>query len=107
MRKTRTKGKSTFYHVSDSTLIQNISVKDFLSNINTKAELTKYLALKCLEHSKSLVNQLKSFIVTFETESQGNCHVPEILLNHNQEEADTLLLLHALTVDKDSELVID
>ena len=65
------------------------------------------MALKCLDHSKSPDNKLKSFIVTFETESQGNCHVPDILLNHNQEEADTLLLLHALTVDKESEVVID
>jgi len=37
MRRKRTKGKSTYYHVKDTTLIQNISLKDFLSNIKTKA----------------------------------------------------------------------
>ena len=45
MRRKRTKGKSTYYHVKDTTLIQNISLKDFLSNIKTKAELTTYLEL--------------------------------------------------------------
>ena len=40
MRRKRTKGKSTYYHVKDTTLIQNISLNDFLSNIKTKAELT-------------------------------------------------------------------
>ena len=33
MRTKRTKGKSTYYHVRDKTLIQNISLKDFLSDI--------------------------------------------------------------------------
>ena len=33
MRIKRTKGKSTYYHVKDTTLIQNISMKDFLSDI--------------------------------------------------------------------------
>ena len=36
MRRKRTKRKSTYYHVKDTTLIQNMSLKDFLSNINTK-----------------------------------------------------------------------
>ena len=42
----RTKGKSTYYHVKDTTLIQNISLKNLLSNIKTKVELTTYLAAK-------------------------------------------------------------
>ena len=33
MRKKRTKGKSTYYHVKDTTLIKNIFLKDFLSDI--------------------------------------------------------------------------
>ena len=45
MRRKRTKRKSTYYQVKDTTLIQNISLKDFLSNIKTKAELTTYLAV--------------------------------------------------------------
>ena len=46
MIRKRTKGKSTYYHVKDITLIQNIYLKDFLSNIKTKAELTTYLAAR-------------------------------------------------------------
>ena len=52
----RTKGKSTYYHVMDSSL---------------------------------------------------NVHVQRTLITHNQKEADTLLLLHALTIDRDAEVVID
>jgi hypothetical protein len=107
MRTQRTKGKSTYYHVKDSTLIQNISLKVFLSNIKTKAELTDYLADKMLDHSRSPNNRLKNFIVTSGTQSKGNIVVPNTLLTHSQEEADTLLLLHALTVDSEAELVID
>ena len=36
MRTKRTKGKSTYYHVKDNTLIQNISLKDF--QISTQKE---------------------------------------------------------------------
>ena len=64
MRRKRTKGKSTYYHVKDTTLIQDISLKDFLSNIKTNAELTAYLAAKTADHSKGPTNKLKKFIVT-------------------------------------------
>ena len=33
MRIKRTKGKSTYYHVKDTTLFRNISKEDFLSDI--------------------------------------------------------------------------
>ena len=39
--------------------------------------------------------------------SSLNVHVPITLIIHNQEEADTLLSLHALTIDRDAEVVID
>jgi len=61
MRTKRTKGKSTYYHVKDTTVIRNISLKDFLSNIRTKAQLT---------------------------------------------EADTLLILHDVSVPHEAELVV-
>ena len=56
MRNKRTKGKSVYYHINDSTVIKNISLKDLLSNIKTKAELAQYLAIKALDHSKSSEN---------------------------------------------------
>ena len=64
MRRKRTKGKSTYYHVKDTTLLKNIFLKDFLSYIKTKAELTAYLAAKTTDHSKGPTNKLKKFIVT-------------------------------------------
>jgi len=56
----RTEGKSTYYHVKDTTLIQNISLNDFLSDIRTKAQLTEYLADKVVRHSRSSNNRLKN-----------------------------------------------
>jgi len=41
------------------------------------------------------------------TETKGNTSIPDVLLTHSQEGADTLLILHALTAEKDAELVID
>ena len=64
---------------------QNVSLKDFLSNIKTKAELTEYSAERALEHSTSSTstnNRLKKFIVTFGTESKGNKNVPRTLVSH-------------------------
>lgn len=106
MRTKRTKGKSTYYHVTDTTLIQNISLKDFLSDIRTKAELTQYLANKALKHSLSLNNALKRFMVTSGTETRGNVDIPDSLGTHTQEEADTLLILHAVGVPHEAQLVV-
>ena len=63
--------------------------------------------MKCLTYSKSPVSKLKKFLVTSGTETNGNTSIPDVLLTHSQEEADNLLILHALMVDKDAELVID
>jgi len=106
MRQKRTKGKSTYYHIRDSILIQKIRLKHFLSNVKTKAELTQYLAMKCLAYSEAHPNKLKKFMVTSGTKIIGNTEVSESLRTHSHEEADTLLILHALTVDKDEEVTI-
>ena len=45
--------------------------------------------------------------MTSGTETKGNTTVPDILLTHSQEEAGTLLILHALTVDKDADVTVD
>ena len=56
MRQKRTKEKSAHYRVTDSTLIQSITftLKNFLTNNKTKADLTKYLAVKCLAYNNLL-----------------------------------------------------
>ena len=106
MRTKRTNGKSTYYHVKDTTLIQNISLKDFLSDIRTKEELTTYLAEKVLQYSKSPNTNLQKIMVTSGTATRGNVDVPETLITHSQEEADTLIILHALNVVQDAKLIV-
>jgi hypothetical protein len=106
MRTKRNKGKSTYYHVKHTTLIQNISLKDFLLDIRTKAELTEYLADEAVRHSRSSNNRLKKFMVTSGTQTKGNVDIPDSLLTHSQEEADTLMILHAVSVPHEVELVV-
>ena len=79
----------------ETTLIQNISLKDFLSNIKAEAELTIYLAAMTTDHNKF---QQRNWGIHryIEDKTNGNNFVPSTLDTHSQEEADTLLLYHAL-----------
>ena len=98
--------KSTYYHVSDSTLIKNISLKEFLADTRTKAELCEYLSKKALIISRGPDYKLKRFFVTYNTITEGNVFVNPNLRNHNHEEADTLLILHASSLDLSSYVVV-
>ncbi|KAF2904239.1 hypothetical protein ILUMI_01935 [Ignelater luminosus] len=49
MRAKRTGASSIYYHISKSTLIKNITLKDLLSSVKTKAELTEYSSEKAKE----------------------------------------------------------
>ena len=107
MRKKRTKGLSaTYYHITDSTLIKYITLKELLSDVRTKGELCEYFAEKALKYSKSVHNKLGNFMVTFGNKTCGNMEINEALKVHNHEEADTLLLLHASLLDSSCEVVI-
>ena len=68
----------------------NMSV--FLSNNKTKASLTEYLSSKLLEHYK--VGQ-KPLIVSIANGAKSN-HVNVEHLTSTQEEADTMIILHAV-----------
>ena len=72
MRAKRTKGKSTYYHVKDSTLIQHISLKDFLSDIRTQGELTEYLADGCTSQQE-LEQQVEKTNGDIRNTNQGQC----------------------------------
>jgi len=45
-------------------------------------------------------------MVTSRTHTKGNVDIPDSLLTHSQEEADTLLILHAVSVPREAELVV-
>ena len=77
-----------------------MSLKDFLSNIKAEAELITYQAAKTTDHNKGPTNKLKKFIVTPGTGTNGNTFVQSTFGIHSQEEADTLLLYHALSIGK-------
>ena len=107
MRNKRTQGTSIiYYHVTDSTFIKFISLKELLSDVRTKGELCDYLSQKVLQYSRSTENKLRDFVVTYGTQTNRNIEITETLKTHNHEEADTLLLLHAFSLDSTCEVVI-
>ena len=53
-REKRTKGTRIHIKVSDDTVIQNASMKTFLSHTETKRELTIYLSQKFISHFEKL-----------------------------------------------------
>ncbi len=76
----------------ETTLIQNISMKYFLSNIKAEADLTTHRAAKSIDHNNGATNTFKNFVVTSGTETNGNTCVPSTFDTHSQEEADTLIM---------------
>ena len=91
MRNKRTRGTATtYYHISDNTMIRHLSLKELLSDMRTKAELCDYLALKVLNYSKVPDNNLGYFMVTYNTKTVGNMSIVPTLQMHDHEEADAL-----------------
>lgn len=88
--------------ITPSTNIQNVSIKDLLSNTKTKRELIAFLCEQAVANI-----HLKRFCVTYENVTVGNFDFDERLKTHSQEEADTLMILHASTLDERSKVVID
>ena len=82
--------------MNENTFIHNISLKDFLSHIS------EYLADKVISLSKSANNKFKKITVTSGIQITGNDDIPGSLLTHDHQEADTLLVMHALFSGKRS-----
>ena len=95
-RSKRTSGNEVKYHISHGTNISNIPLKQLLSHIETKKSLTIYLA----QYAKAALNrQGFKYCVTYDQLSDTNMiDFTEELRSHDHEEADTLLLLHAIDV---------
>ena len=82
------------YHVNDDTEIKNM--KAFLSHVNTKAELTKYLSEKLISHFNK---KPKRVLVMHHTTTEANSPLSDIVGmpemaagQHNLEEDDQLVL---------------
>ena len=90
--------------MTDSTRIRHLETKKFLASIETKRELTRYLA------DKLAVDLEKDFVVVFDRSCFSNlADLEESLKTYGQEEADTGIVLHAIDVcrrDPFSELTI-
>ena len=94
-RRYRTNGEEVRYRVTDETCLSNTTMKKFLSHIETKQDLTVYLSNKVIEKFTNIATQ---FVVTFDTKSVTNINDLSISTNHDHEEADTLLILHATEI---------
>ena len=71
-------------------------MKTFLSHIDTKQELTVYLAKKAIAKFSEIG---MSYIVTYDTMSATNIDDVAFGIDvHDHEEADTLLILHRIGV---------
>lgn len=65
MREKRSRRKNTYYRVTDNTLMKNVSLKDFVSSIKTKNELTKYLGQKIMEHNFNSNKNIENVVVPY------------------------------------------
>ena len=95
-RTIRTGSETICYKISDDTIIQHLTTKQFLSDIKTKQELTKYLSKKLFD-----VYHDVAFVVSYEFIGMSNISDLDVnLKDHCHEEADTCIVLHSLDVAK-------
>jgi len=80
------------YMIQDNTNIERITLKRLLSHIETKHNLTIYLA----KYAKQALDEIaKEYVIVYDTKSGTNLSRYNLeLQTHNQEEADTLIILH-------------
>ena len=84
------------FQVTDTTHIAHVPFKKILSHVNTKDELTVYLAHKVITHFKY---SKKVIVATAHQEVLSN-HLNLEYLRSSHEEADTKLILHGLDATK-------
>ena len=83
------------FFISDSTNIEQISMSELLSSNDTKHRVTKYLGEKSLLHFSGMENT--RYAVSFHNITKGNISC-DIVNNH--EEADTLIVWHAINASQ-------
>ena len=94
-REKRTSGRQIKHIIRDSTLLEGITLKDFLSHIEIKSDLTTYLTEYCV---KELEKRDKKFVVVYQTSCVTNIEKYPPDLEYNHEEADILIMLQAKNV---------
>ena len=97
-REKRTSGNEVKYKISDGGDIGNSSLKQLLAHIETKKDLTTYLT----EYTQQVLqDEGLNYSITHNLVTVTNIQDFHIgLKNHDHEEADTLLVLHAIDVAK-------
>ena len=94
----RSSGIQIQSRIEDDTNIESITSEKFLSHVNTKRDLTKYLSCKI---AQVLSAAGKQYVVTYNSTAESNIiDFPEELKFHSHEEADTLIVLHSIEVAK-------
>ena len=96
-RKKKTSGNEVKYKIISNSHISKKLLKQLLSHIKTKQALTEYLA----EYTMDSLKDSFQIAVTFLKQTITN--TPKFstdLINHDHEDADTLLVLHAIDVAK-------
>ena len=95
-RDKRTNGVSTQFKILPSTNIEKVNLKIFLSDIKTKRDLTIFLGQYVI---KALEEKQIRYAVVFDTDCYTNIEkFDRNLLTHTHEEADTLIILHAVDI---------
>ena len=91
-RQKRISGVNFRYIIGDNTNMEAMTTKRFLSHIQTKHALTVYLAQFAKEAFRAID---KKYVIVYDTKCESNLpNFDGMLLSHNQEEADTLIVLH-------------
>ena len=96
-RQKRQKNKKiTEFVKQDDTCLRKVKLSGFLSHIDTKKTLTTYLTEKAITYLETCNVQ---YVVSFDNKTVSN--IARVTLDINkQEEADTLLISHAVDADK-------
>ena len=81
-----------YYKITDTTHIAKVPIKRLLSHVNTKVELTQFLARKTLEKGS---HTGKDVVVAWGSQCKAT-HKDVAYLESSQEKADTKLFLHAI-----------
>ena len=95
MSKKRIGGVTVRYKVIDENLLEHLSLKSFLSHVQTKNELTAYLSKNV---AAACEKAGKVYVVVYHNRCESNTPVDASLYRHEHEEAHTLLILHAIDV---------